>query len=93
MRTRISLTVALAATLSASAAWASDAATAHPHRHGHHVRRAAPPLVAPAPVQSAGSGGLGSLFKPYAHPGDGDADGLSRDPDDCMKGCIGEAVP
>ena len=26
--------------------------------------------------------------RPYAHPGDGDNDGLSRDPDDCNKGCI-----
>ena len=29
------------------------------------------------------------MLKPYAHPGEGDDDGLSRDPDDCMKGCIG----
>ena len=29
------------------------------------------------------------MFRPYAHPGEGDDDGLSRDPDDCMKGCIG----
>ena len=26
---------------------------------------------------------------PMPHPGDGDDDGLSRDPDDCNKGCIG----
>jgi hypothetical protein len=26
--------------------------------------------------------------KPYAHPGGGDDDGLSRDEDDCNKGCI-----
>ena len=25
---------------------------------------------------------------PYPHTGDGDNDGLSRDPDDCNKGCI-----
>jgi hypothetical protein len=29
------------------------------------------------------------MFRPYANPGDGDDDGLSRDPDDCNKGCIG----
>ncbi len=29
------------------------------------------------------------MFQPYAAPGDGDDNGLSRDPDDCMKGCIG----
>src|SRR6202021_802424 len=29
-----------------------------------------------------------SPLKPYPHPGDGDNDGLSRDPDDCNKGCI-----
>ena len=29
------------------------------------------------------------MLKPYPHPGDGDDDGLSRDLDHCMKGCIG----
>jgi hypothetical protein len=29
------------------------------------------------------------MFSPYPHPGDGDSDGLSRNPDDCNKGCIG----
>jgi hypothetical protein len=27
-------------------------------------------------------------FGPYPHTGEGDNDGLSRDPDDCNKGCI-----
>jgi len=27
--------------------------------------------------------------KPYAHSGEGNNDGLSRDADDCNKGCIG----
>ena len=43
---------------------------------------------------AAGSGRspqLNQMFKPYAQPGEGDDDGLSRDPDDCMKGCIGGA--
>jgi len=47
--------------------------------------------TAPAPVPAAESGSVDRFqpFKPYAHPGDGDDDGLSRDPDDCNKGCIG----
>ena len=44
-------------------------------------RRAEP--VESAPPQT------NKMFSPYAHPGDGDSDGLSRDPDDCNKGCIG----
>jgi hypothetical protein len=31
---------------------------------------------------------LDPAFKPFP-PGQGDSDGLSRDPDDCDKGCIG----
>jgi hypothetical protein len=30
----------------------------------------------------------GVIFAPYAHAGDGDNDGLSREADDCNKGCI-----
>ncbi len=53
------------------------------HSHPPQRRAVQPPVPAQTP-QSAGS-----MFKPYAHPGDGDDDGISRDPDDCMKGCIG----
>jgi hypothetical protein len=56
------------------------------HTHHHPAQRHATvqqPVPAPAPESA------GSMSKPYAHPGDGDDDGISRDPDDCMKGCIG----
>ena len=52
--------------------------------------------VAPAPtsdrrVPAAESRSLDrfhSPFNPYARPGDGNNDGLSRDPNECNKGCI-----
>jgi hypothetical protein len=61
------------------------------HHHHHHD-------VAHNPAVTSDRAGVASespppqpnqMFKPYAQPGDGDEDGLSRDPDDCMKGCIG----
>jgi len=47
-----------------------------------HHRASAPTSAAVAP----NAGGRGD---PYAHAGDGDNGGLSRNPDDCNKGCIG----
>jgi len=61
----------------------------------HHVARNAVQHPAPAAEQpsermeSPPPSALNQMFKPYAHAGDGDDDGMSRDPDDCMKGCIG----
>ncbi len=70
----------------------------HP-RHGlhHHHFGAHNSAPAPAPTAQRPGGAVETvpppptiqMFKPYPHPGDGDDDGLSRDPDDCMKGCIG----
>ncbi len=79
--------VAICAVLAVSAAWAKDSAAPRHHHHGHHATHAAPAPTSKRSVPVAESGN--SSFKPYAHPGDGDDDGLSRDPDDCMKGCIG----
>jgi hypothetical protein len=56
-----------------------------PHRTVHHHFVAHTPAPAPAPTAPE----TNQMFKPYANPGEGDNDGLSRDPDDCMKGCIG----
>jgi hypothetical protein len=75
-------------------AWAAPSAAlaqepvqpVHTHHHHHPAQRRVTvqqPVPAPTPESA------GSMFKPYAHPGDGDDDGISRDPDDCMKGCIG----
>ena len=56
-----------------------------PHHIVHHRFVARNPAPAPAPPAPQ----TNQMFKPYANPGEGDDDGLSRDPDDCMKGCIG----
>jgi hypothetical protein len=56
-----------------------------PHHAVHHPFAAHNPTPAPAPTAPQ----TNQMFKPYPHTGDGDDDGLSRDPDDCMKGCIG----
>ena len=91
MKTALGLILAVG--LSGSAAATEN--TPQPHRHSHHHKAQAAtaqpvsPPVAPQPAQASGSGILGSMFRPYAHPGEGDDDGLSRDPDDCNKGCIG----
>jgi hypothetical protein len=81
-----SLVAAICAVFAVSMAEAETAAPRH-HHQGRHPTHAAPtPSVRRSlpPAQSGSSQG-----KPYAHPGEGDNDGLSRDPDDCMKGCIG----
>jgi hypothetical protein len=88
---KTSTTIALAALLLGSPA--AYAQTEQPSLYHHYqVHRghgpqphhfvAHNPAPAPAPQTN-------QMFKPYPHPGDGDNDGLSRDPDDCMKGCIG----
>ena len=87
MSSNACLLVAMCAVLAASTAWAAENATSrhHHHRHGRHVTHTAP---APVPAAESGSADRFQPFKPYAHPGDGDDDGLSRDPDECNKGCI-----
>jgi hypothetical protein len=96
MKTHLGLAVALGAALMTSAAWAQDAPAHHYHHHYHHHHHS---LTQPTPAPAEGPGAAvetappapltSEMFKPYAHPGEGDDDGLSRDPDDCMKGCIG----
>ncbi len=95
---KYSLGLAFALAIAASSAAAQDAPAsknapvAHHHRHHHHTARSA----ATRPVPAAQSGTLGPIrppigpyhHGPYPHTGDGDNDGLSRDPDDCNKGCI-----
>lgn len=105
MKTSTTIALALATALSGSlAAHAqTEQPVAHhvhhyygPHHTVHHHYVAHNPAPAPArmaqrpgkPVES-GPPQTNRMFKPYANPGDGDDDGLSRDPDDCNKGCIG----
>jgi hypothetical protein len=91
MRSIACLVVAMWAVLAVSAAWATEGGAHRHHRHTRHVTRPAPAPTPERRVPAAESRPLDrfySPFKPYAHPGDGDNDGLSRDPDDCNKGCI-----
>ena len=91
------LAIALAITLGAFAlapAGKACAETAEPvphhhhhHKHHHAVEHASRPVVRPAPAVEAPAA-VTPGFKPYP-PGEGDTDGLSRDPEDCDKGCIG----
>ncbi len=81
------LSFAFAIGVAAAAPSAAFAQTTVSPLHSHHpAQRDA--VQQPVPAQTPQS--AGSMFKPYADPGDGDDDGISRDPDDCMKGCIGE---
>ena len=73
----LAFTIGLAGTAFSLASAQETVNPLHTHRPAHAVER-------PAREQSPES-----MFKPYAHPGEGDDDGLSHNPDDCMKGCIG----
>jgi hypothetical protein len=93
--TALALAMALSAPLAASAQ--TEPPTVHHHVHHHH-RHDVAHNPAPIPESTAAAQRPGEvvespqpnqMFKPYAQPGEGDDDGLSRDPDDCMKGCIG----
>jgi hypothetical protein len=99
---KTSANVALALVPFLSASLAAYAQTERPtvqhhdpvHHHHHYVAhnpaRALPPIAQqPGEPVENGAPQPNLIFNPYAHPGDGDNDGLSRDPDDCMKGCIG----
>jgi len=88
MRSNACLVVAMCTVLAVSTAWATESAAPRHHRHGRHVTHAAPKRPVPA-AESGPVDTFHSPFKPYPHSGDGDNDGLSRDPDECMKGCIG----
>ena len=74
------------------AAETSPTAKHHVRYAPYHIRGPAAPPLAPQASNSAALppfswlAGLG--VKPYP-PGQGDADGLSRNIDDCNKGCIG----
>jgi len=84
------LVVAMCAVLAVSTAWATEKTASCHHRHGRHVTHAAPAPTSERRAPAAESGSLDRFpsFKPYARPGDGNNDGLSRDADECNKGCI-----
>lgn len=85
MKRAIGLAVAFGLMIVAPAAEATETQPAHHHHRRHH---ATPVVEQSAPVSHPNEP-AGAPIKPYAHPGDGNNDGLSRDPDDCNKGCIG----
>jgi hypothetical protein len=91
MRTNACLVVSMCAVLAASTAGATENVASRHHRHTRHVTHAAPAPTSERRVPAAEGRPLDRFqpFTPYAHPGEGDDDGLSRDPDECMKGCIG----
>ena len=84
VRSNACLVVAMCVVLATSTAWAAENVASRHHRHGRHVTHTTQAPTSERRVPAAESG----WGKPYAHPGDGDDDGLSRDPDDCNKGCI-----
>jgi hypothetical protein len=90
------IALAFATSLSGSLAayGQTDQPTVHHLHHHHHHPAAHNPTPAPAPIaqrpgEESAPPQTNQMFKPYARPGEGDNDGLSRDQDDCMKGCIG----
>jgi hypothetical protein len=102
---KTSTTIALAVASLLSGSLAASAQTEQPNYHLHHyvgphhtVHHHFAHSSAPAPEPTAQRPGVAiesappqtnQMFRPYAQPEEGDDDGLSRDPDDCMKGCIG----
>lgn len=90
--------IALAITLGIGAALPAFAApTEPPHHHHHYYHHHRRHAGARAP-ETAEHPGPATIFRapapeqpiiaPYP-PGQGDTDGLSQDPDDCNKGCVG----
>ncbi|MGO9420700.1 hypothetical protein [Roseiarcus sp.] len=93
MKQSLILGLVFAAALSLPALAGEETKAVHPHRHVyHHVHHsigesgiapnAAAQVPQPAPVLGFPS------VAPYPN-GQGDTDGLSRDINDCNKGCIG----
>jgi hypothetical protein len=92
----VSIALSCAAVVSLSAA-AGETSYRVKH-HAHHAHYGVSSRFAPAPTTQASTHNpavppfswLAQLFpnvKPYP-PGQGDTDGLSRNPDDCNKGCV-----
>jgi hypothetical protein len=93
VRTAIALAITLGAfvlspVVAASAESGESVLHHHHHHKHHHAMEDAPHRVAhPAPAVAAPAAVTPGV-KPYP-PGEGNTDGLSRDPEDCDKGCIG----
>lgn len=98
MKKALAIGLGLAAALALPALAADDAALKplhHHHVYRHLHRSAEAPRVASTATAQAPAAPQSWLQTWFSHvapyPDDqGDADGLSRDPGDCNKGCIGE---
>ena len=96
MNTSMTIALALVMALSGTRAYAqTEQPNAHHHTHHyaphhtvHHHTVAHGPAMAPAGVVAAPFGLALPHIAPYPD-NQGGEDGLSLDPDDCMKGCIG----
>ena len=89
MLMRHSLGLAFALTIVTSLPAATQNAPIHRNTpvRGHHAAQPAKKPRVPA-VENSSHDTVHRPFTPYPHTGDGDNDGLSRDPNDCNKGCI-----
>jgi hypothetical protein len=86
MRIPFGSALALGFFLVASGATATENAAAHRHRTGH---RSAQPVEHQTPaVQNHATPPNGPALTPF-RPGEGNTNGLSRDPENCDTGCIG----
>jgi hypothetical protein len=86
MRRYLGLVFALTIVTSVPAASQNTPAPQNAPVPRHHAVQPAKKRHAPAAENVPQ--GIHRPFTPYPHSGDGDNDGLSRDPDDCNKGCI-----
>ena len=93
MNTSMTVALALVMALSGTRAYAqTEQPNAHHHTHHYAPHHMVHRHTAPAPVATAPQAGPFGLALPHIAPypdNQGGEDGLSLDPDDCMKGCIG----
>jgi hypothetical protein len=100
----VALVFATALSASFAAHAQTEQATVHRHNHFRHyhpphhtvhhsyvAHGSASALIARRPGEPIESGPTetNQIFRPYAQPEEGDSNGLSSDPNDCNKGCIG----
>jgi hypothetical protein len=88
MKRSLGLAFALTILMSVSAASQNVRAPQNVPVLRHHRAQPATKRIAPA-AQSTPQDTMHRPLTPYPQTGEGDNDGLSRDPDDCNKGCIG----
>ena len=84
----ISFAISLASQLAANAADVGKPVDPHHRRYVHHRI----PAVGGSVATTAVAPGVPAAAKPAASlPVRNDSDGLSRDPEDCNKGCLGSS--